>query len=725
MGQKDSVNDEEQAASEETFIAEVTPSLREDVTDPAGFPNYDVPERIDRYQIRSVLGRGGFGTVFRAWDPKLEREVALKLPHAKYLEVPQMKDRFLREARAVAGLQHPSICPVHEVHELADGRCLLSLAYIDGKPLSAYLKGGKSLKQKVAAKIVQRIAMALQFAHNNGVIHRDLKPANILLTADGRPILTDFGLARRQHSDATLTQEGDILGTPAYMSPEQAQGKIEDVDQTSDVYSLGATFYEMLTGKRPFEGSTVSVLAQVLRDPPVSPIQLRPKLNPQLAACVLRAMEKKPLDRFPTMEALANAISTALKSNQDSIKKGTDSLNESGNDEQQIIVVNTPSSNSSGSSPNQRKHKSTKILVGAGATLLAIIIGVFLGSGFLMSRNQGQQEEKSTVDNEVHHATSKKPGSELDSPFVGKWRFYSARLSTGSEGEIEFASNGTVRIKIGDEEYGGPEHRSDFDIKFHSAEDEITSTTLLDLSIVDRSQNLQRQPPFTKLSLRNNERWQLERFDAQHFVGRRHEVGHSKATDILGNSFTDVQIDDIALFHHTSPPGPPFLGISSKRVLGRWSTTGISNDPTEFELTEDGEFYTVIEGKRYGGRDGEGGVVQTYRGVTTDDNSSANFHVYSHRPGESSEIVNLANDVQFGSKEEWAVNRHEKGTPINPAELVFSRSVIAFVPKELSEIVNVPTSDGKPRKEKQFRTIIEEVQVKKSFSAKRLQIIKK
>ena len=227
------------------------------------------------YELLSELGRGGMGVVYKARQLKLNRVVALKMVLAAPMRAASELLRFLAEAEAVAQLQHANIVQVHEVGS-HNGLPFMSLEYVDGGTLAQKLKGTPLLPRQ-AAGLTATLGRAVQYAHEHGIVHRDLKPANILLTEDGTPKITDFGLAKRSAAGAGVTQTGAILGTPSYMAPEQAEGK-PDVGPAADVYALGAILYELLTGRPPFQAPTpLDTVLQVVNDEPVPPRRLQPK----------------------------------------------------------------------------------------------------------------------------------------------------------------------------------------------------------------------------------------------------------------------------------------------------------------------------------------------------------------------------------------------------------------------------------------------------------------
>ncbi len=263
-------------------------------------------QKIGRYEIRGELGRGGMATVYRAYDPLFEREVAIKLLPAALTDDPQFRKRFEREARIVAQLEHPAIVPVYDVGE-EEGQPFFVMRYMSGGSLADRLKKGP-LSLQETLRLLEHLAPALDEAHRKGIVHRDLKPANILFDASGLPYLSDFGIAKIISGTQQTTLTGDlIVGKPAYISPEQAKG--EAVDRRSDIYALGAILYHMLSGQPPYQADTpMSLALKHITEPPPDILQVNPSLPPALAALIRKAMAKDPNERFKTASELVAAL---------------------------------------------------------------------------------------------------------------------------------------------------------------------------------------------------------------------------------------------------------------------------------------------------------------------------------------------------------------------------------------------------------------------------------
>ncbi|QEH35214.1 Serine/threonine-protein kinase PrkC [Aquisphaera giovannonii] len=263
--------------------------------------------RLGRFELKRTLGRGGFGTVHLAYDPVLDRSVALKMPRFSP-DQRSLIERFLREGKSAANLHHPNIVAVFESGRAGDDYYIAS-EFVPGRPLSEVIRDrGASEDLREAAAWVRDLARALGYAHGLGVIHRDIKPQNVMLDEQGRPRILDFGLAKRLDEDATMTTEGSLLGTPAYMAPEQARGETRSVGPRSDQYSLGAVLYELIAGRRPFDGPPHAVVAKVAAEEPPPLRSLRADVPADLAAICQKAMEKDPARRYATAEAFADDL---------------------------------------------------------------------------------------------------------------------------------------------------------------------------------------------------------------------------------------------------------------------------------------------------------------------------------------------------------------------------------------------------------------------------------
>lgn len=276
-----------------------------------------VPVRIfGDYEILGEIGRGGMGVVYKARQIALDRLVAWKMILPGEFAGEEDLRRFHTEAEATAKLQHPGIVRVHEVGEI-DGKLYYSMDYIDGPSLAKRLASGP-LPGRVAARYVAAVARAIHYAHRNGILHRDLKPSNILLDPDDHPHVTDFGLAKRIGGDSQRTRSGTILGTPSYMAPEQASGKIHELGPPCDVYGLGAMLYELVTGRPPFRSETpLDTIMEVIEREPVPPRLLNAKVDRDLETICLKCLEKRAQDRYASAEAMAADLQRYL--NGDSI----------------------------------------------------------------------------------------------------------------------------------------------------------------------------------------------------------------------------------------------------------------------------------------------------------------------------------------------------------------------------------------------------------------------
>ncbi len=279
---------------------------------PLGAPPTQLPQ-IAGYDVQTLLGYGGMGVVYKALDLRLNRPVAIKMLLTGTYASPEERERFFREAEVAAGLRHPNIVQVYDVGN-HDGRPYFTLEFVEGGTLAQQL-GGTPQPVRQAAMLLVTLAKAVEVAHQGGIIHRDLKPANVLLTADGTPKIADFGLARLLEGGAALTLSGAAVGTPSYMAPEQAQGKLRSVGPAIDIYSLGAILYKLLTGRPPFRAETASETEfQVITQEPVPPSRLNARVPRDIETICLKCLEKDPARRYATANELAADLGRFLES---------------------------------------------------------------------------------------------------------------------------------------------------------------------------------------------------------------------------------------------------------------------------------------------------------------------------------------------------------------------------------------------------------------------------
>lgn len=264
---------------------------------------------VSHYELLERVGSGGFGTVYRAWDSKLDCQVAVKVPRRRDLSHEEI-DRFIREARVAAHLRrHPNIVGVHQAEW--DGKIAYIVSdFVEGRSLSAWA-GGKPMDERAVAEIGIAIAEALHHAHESGIVHRDLKPDNVMIDFEGEPHITDFGLAKLE-GEGEVTVDGQVMGTVAYMAPEQARGSSRTTDRRTDVYALGVMLYELVCAERPFRGSTSAMLRQIVEEEPPSPRRYNPRVSRDFETICLKCLEKDPARRYPTTQALADELRRLL-----------------------------------------------------------------------------------------------------------------------------------------------------------------------------------------------------------------------------------------------------------------------------------------------------------------------------------------------------------------------------------------------------------------------------
>ena len=315
-----------------------------------------IPEKIGRYIVKSELGRGGMATVYRAHDPSVDREVAIKVLPREMLHDPQFRSRFEREIKMVAALEHPSIVPIYDVGE-EDGQPYFVMRYMNGGSLSDAIEQGKFSVQDTA-RIIDKISRGLAYSHRKGIVHRDLKPDNILFDDNGDPFISDFGVAKLTEASGGLTGSG-VIGTPAYMSPEQAQGS--EIDGRSDVYGLGVIIYQMLSGQQPYSADTpMGVVVKHITEPVPEILHVQPALPQDVDHVIKTAMAKDKNNRYPTTVDLAKALNMAAFGHEGDV----------------TFTSNTGIGK--GMSPTTQFGRGKTGLVVVGIVLLLAVVGFFL-----------------------------------------------------------------------------------------------------------------------------------------------------------------------------------------------------------------------------------------------------------------------------------------------------------------------------------------------------------
>ncbi len=340
-------------------------------------------ENVGPYRIVEQLGSGGMATVYKGYQPSLDRYVAIKVMHPMFKGNPQFFERFKREARIVAKLEHPNIIPIHDFNE-HKGEPYLVMRYVEGDTLKPHMEGQPMPPDEVL-RVIRPVCSALNYAHNQGVLHRDIKPSNIMVTTDGSIFVTDFGLARMVEAGESTLSQDMMVGTPQYISPEQAQG-VKDLDGRTDIYSLGVVLYEMLTGRVPFSADTpFATVHDHIYTPLPPPSSVNPNINPDVERMLLKALAKAPEDRYATAKNLLEAAETALEVQMS----------------QSPTVAHTPApvavpSPAPPPAPEEkttlssRKSSSTPWWVWAGGAGLAILIVAVILIGVLLLRRSRQ-----------------------------------------------------------------------------------------------------------------------------------------------------------------------------------------------------------------------------------------------------------------------------------------------------------------------------------------------
>ncbi len=317
-----------------------------------------------RYRILERIGSGGMADVWLADDSHLQRRVALKVLHGRFVQDREFVERFRREAEAAAGLQHPNIVAVFDRGDV-DGTYYIAMQYLEGRTLKQLIDVGLTPEQGVG--LIRQVLEGARFAHRHGIVHRDLKPQNVIVDDEGKATVTDFGIARAGVSE--ITQTGSVMGTPHYLSPEQAQGF--DVTAVSDLYSIGVMLYEALTGRVPFEGdSAVAVAMKQVSQVPQRPSSINPRVSPALDAVVMRALEKEPGRRFQSADAFIAALDAAIKE-PGGVGQNTAAF------APLPPVVAAPEEGTAEAEEEKKRHRRFWILVAA-----AVLIGLLAGFAF-------------------------------------------------------------------------------------------------------------------------------------------------------------------------------------------------------------------------------------------------------------------------------------------------------------------------------------------------------
>jgi serine/threonine protein kinase len=353
-------------------------------------------ENVGAYRIIEQLGQGGMASVFKAYHPALDRFVAIKVLHPAFKEEPNFLTRFQREARVVARLEHPHIVPVYDFAE-HDGQPYLVMKYIEGETLKARLSQGPLSKQE-ALQIVDAVGSALTYAHKRGVLHRDVKPSNILLSPDGSIFLADFGLARMAEAGASTLSKDVMLGTPQYISPEQAKGNIE-LHEGTDVYSFGVVLYELVVGRVPFNADTPF---SIIHDHIYTSLPLPSKVNPNVPEVIervlLKSLAKDPADRFGSVQAMAHAfrvavlegelpgdVETIARETQLDQKISTSGIKKGG-------AESTPVGDAAPALEGRKRRRWPWIAAGLGSTLVCLMM-------FLIALGNAEPEDPALLEN--------------------------------------------------------------------------------------------------------------------------------------------------------------------------------------------------------------------------------------------------------------------------------------------------------------------------------------
>ncbi len=360
-------------------------------------PVHVIPKSIGGYKIIRRLAEGGMGRVYLAQDSKLGRKVAIKVPHRWSEDDEIVVSRFIREARALATIQHPNICSIHEV-AMEDHVPFMVMSYIQGQTLAQILENGRPLKTQLAVQLVCKIASALSLAHQAGIIHRDLTCSNIMINEQNEPILMDFGLAKRQRiSDENITVAGQVMGSPRYMSPEQISGNVDEMGPACDIYGLGVVLYEMLTGKSLFETDDIlKLIKKIALENPTQPNKINPKVDPALSQICMTCLQKDPEDRYASMDQLIQELENYPNSQ----------LNQPGRDISSLKVRNEKHLIRHNKSIKQNTSHRTLLISSVAVASIVVILGIGIWLANIPKENPREEKQTAKIDPQSVKQTS-------------------------------------------------------------------------------------------------------------------------------------------------------------------------------------------------------------------------------------------------------------------------------------------------------------------------------
>jgi len=401
-----------------------------------------IPTKIGRYEVKAELGRGGMATVYRAYDPGFDREVAIKVLPKEFLHDPSFHARFKREIKIIAALEHPAIVPVYDVGE-EDGVPYYVMRYMPGGSLTSQIDRGIFSLQD-ATRIIEKLAAALAYAHKKGIVHRDLKPDNILFDDIGDPYISDFGVASFSSATTNLTGESAV-GTPAYMSPEQAQG--DKVDGRSDIYGLGVIIYQMLSGQQPYKADTpMGVALKQITDPVPEILNVNPNLPRETDTIIKTAMAKKKENRYPSTIELAKAFHQIAESEQ-TVASGRKGVAPQSAAPKQESPGKTSSPVAASGSASSGKSRGVGMAIGIFIILVAVVLGVFFLKDKLFPSQPGITETATT--GAIENTPSESNANAFTEDFNGSLDNWNHFVAGGQESQVTSSvENGFLNFEI-------------------------------------------------------------------------------------------------------------------------------------------------------------------------------------------------------------------------------------------------------------------------------------